>query len=91
MQAPLLSPAVAEQCQPHAEAIRVLGKRVAHDIIEIGTRLIEVKKALPRGTWLPWIEPVLCSNGHHSLREESCGRRYYRNQPGPGGFLTLWW
>ena len=55
----LLPPRVAEQCQRHAEAIRVLGKRVAQDIIEIGTRLIEVKSALPHGAWLPWIEAEL--------------------------------
>jgi hypothetical protein len=47
---------LSAQCQRHAEAIRVLGKRIARDIIEIGERLIEVKGALPHGAWLPWID-----------------------------------
>lgn len=40
----------------HAEAIRVLGRRVVGDIIEIGNRLIAVKDRLDHGLWLPWIE-----------------------------------
>ena len=40
----------------HAEAIRILGKRTVHDIIEIGRRLAEVKKQIGRGSFLPWIE-----------------------------------
>ncbi len=40
----------------HAEAIRILGKRTVHDIIEIGRRLAEVKKQIGRVSFLPWIE-----------------------------------
>jgi hypothetical protein len=43
-------------CAAQAEAIRVLGKRVVGDIIEIGQRLIAVKQRLPHGQWLPWLE-----------------------------------
>ncbi len=40
----------------HAEAIRILGKRTVHDIIEIGRRLAEVKKQIGRVSFLPWID-----------------------------------
>lgn len=43
-------------CIEQAEAIRVLGKRVIGDIIEIGNRLIAVKQCLDHGKWLPWLE-----------------------------------
>lgn len=43
-------------CAEHAEAIRVLGRRVVGDIIEIGNRLIAVREALPHGEWLPWLD-----------------------------------
>jgi len=40
----------------HAEVIRALGKRVVHDIIEIGRRLIDAKKIAGHGGWLPWLD-----------------------------------
>src|SRR3954451_11168299 len=43
-------------CAEHAEAIRVLGRRVVGDIIEIGNRLIAVKGHLAHGEWLPWLD-----------------------------------
>jgi hypothetical protein len=43
-------------CAEQAEAIRVLGRRVVGDIIEIGNRLIAVKGRLQHGEWLPWLE-----------------------------------
>src|SRR3954467_148349 len=43
-------------CAENAEAIRVLGKRVVGDIIEIGNRLIAVKQRLQHGEWLPWLD-----------------------------------
>lgn len=43
-------------CAEHAEAIRVLGRRVVGDIIEIGNRLIAVRERLPHGEWLPWLD-----------------------------------
>ena len=36
--------------------IRLCMSRTAHDIIEIGRDLIETKKALGHGNFLPWIE-----------------------------------
>src|SRR3954451_20700424 len=46
-------------CAEHAEAIRVLGRRVVGDIIEIGNRLIAVKGRLAHGEWLPWLDKEL--------------------------------
>jgi hypothetical protein len=46
------NPALAE----HAEAIRHLGKRVISDVIEIGRRLVECKKIVGHGGWLPWLD-----------------------------------
>lgn len=43
-------------CAAQAEAIRVLGKRVVGDIIEIGQRLITVRDKLPDGHWLSWLK-----------------------------------
>jgi hypothetical protein len=40
----------------HAEAIRVLGRRVIGDVIEIGRRLIISKELCGHGGWLPWLE-----------------------------------
>lgn len=40
----------------HAEAIRVLGRRVVQDVIEIGRRLTEAKEIAGHGNWLPWLE-----------------------------------
>src|SRR5262245_46971959 len=39
----------------HAEAIRVLARRTAADIVEIGERLIAVSKTIPHGAWLLWL------------------------------------
>jgi hypothetical protein len=39
-----------------AEAIRALGRRVASDIVEIGNRLIAVRKTCEHGEWLPWLD-----------------------------------
>jgi hypothetical protein len=47
---------VAICCAEQAEAIRVLGRSVVGDIIEIGDRLIAVKQTVLHGDWLP------CSN-----------------------------
>jgi hypothetical protein len=40
----------------NAEVIRVLGKRVIADVIEIGRRLTESKALCGHGNWLPWLE-----------------------------------
>jgi len=40
----------------HAAVIRALGKRVVHDVIEIGRRLVEAKALAGHGDWLPWLE-----------------------------------
>jgi hypothetical protein len=49
-------PTNIETLAEHAEAIRVLGKRVVGDVIEIGRRLTEAKKLAGHGGWLPWLE-----------------------------------
>ena len=46
----------AEFVAGQAEAIRVLVQRTAADILDIGRRLIEVKRRLPHGDWLPWLK-----------------------------------
>jgi hypothetical protein len=51
-----VSAALHDYRAEHAEAIRVLGRRVAGDIIEIGNRLIAVRERLPHGRWLPWLD-----------------------------------
>jgi hypothetical protein len=46
-------------CAAQAEAIRVLGRRVVRDVIEIGQRLSEVHDRLAkrgRGQWLNWLD-----------------------------------
>jgi hypothetical protein len=40
----------------HAAVIRVLGKRVVRDVIEIGQRLVQCKEIAGHGGWLPWLE-----------------------------------
>lgn len=40
----------------HAEAIRVLARRTARDIVEIGHRLIVVKEKKDYGEWLSWLK-----------------------------------
>jgi hypothetical protein len=40
----------------HAEAIRVLGRRVIGDAIEIGRRLVDAKDRCGHGNWLPWLD-----------------------------------
>jgi hypothetical protein len=40
----------------HAEAIRVLGRRVKGDVIEIGRRLTICRKLCGHGGWLPWLK-----------------------------------
>ncbi len=40
----------------HAKAIRDLRKRVGEDINEIGQRLVECKRLLGHGNWLPWLQ-----------------------------------
>jgi hypothetical protein len=42
-------------CAEHAEAIRVLERRVVGDIIEIGNRLIAVRDRLEHGRFLDWL------------------------------------
>jgi len=37
-------------------AIRVLGRRVAGDIVEIGNRLIAARPDCEHGEWLPWLD-----------------------------------
>lgn len=39
-----------------AERIRVLGKRVTGDVIEIGRLLIECRERCGHGNWLPWLD-----------------------------------
>jgi hypothetical protein len=40
----------------HAEAIRVLGKRMARDVVEIGRRLTICKDLAGHGNWKSWLE-----------------------------------
>jgi hypothetical protein len=47
---------VVDPLQEHVDEIRRLGKRVVSDIIEIGRRLIECKKIVGHGGWLPLLE-----------------------------------
>jgi hypothetical protein len=49
---PLADPFLAES----AERIRMLGRRVIGDIIEIGRLLTECKERCGHGHWLPWLE-----------------------------------
>jgi hypothetical protein len=53
--APFEAPTLAFLTE-RAERIRVLGKRVAGDIIEIGRLLAECKERCGHGHWLPWLE-----------------------------------
>jgi hypothetical protein len=55
---PIDEPAIpaAEFCAGQAEAIRLLVKRSAADILDIGRRLIAVKQRLGHGQWLPWLD-----------------------------------
>jgi len=46
------NPALAE----HANAIRALRSRIVGDVAEIGRRLIEVKRLVGHGNWLPWLD-----------------------------------
>ena len=48
----------------HAEAIRLLGKRVVGDVIEIGERLTECKRVAGHGHWLPWLDREYCRQIH---------------------------
>jgi hypothetical protein len=52
---PLVSVATSELAN-HAAAIRMLGKRVIANVIEIGQRLTEAKKIAGQGNWRPWLE-----------------------------------
>ena len=44
-----------DQLREHADAIRGLLKLTVENIIEIGRRLVEAKKLVPHGCWLPWL------------------------------------
>jgi hypothetical protein len=46
----------ATTLREHADAIRELHRNVIGNILEIGRRLIEVKKLLGHGNFLPWVE-----------------------------------
>jgi hypothetical protein len=39
--------------EEHVAEIRRLGQRAVNDVIEIGRRLIECKKLVGHGNWLP--------------------------------------
>jgi hypothetical protein len=49
-------PTTAAALIEHARQIRELGKRTVDQIIEIGRRLIECRKLVGHGAWLPWLE-----------------------------------
>jgi hypothetical protein len=66
----------------HAEAIRVLGKRVASDIIEIGRRLITVRGTCSRGEWLPWL-------GREFSWDDQTARNFMAVAEHFGKFLTV--
>jgi hypothetical protein len=51
-----VSAADAEFLRERANTIRVLGKRAAADVIEIGKLLQECKDRILRGGWLPWLK-----------------------------------
>ena len=46
----------AKRLQQNAEQIRMLGRRVAADIVEIGRLLSECKGKLPHGLWRRWLK-----------------------------------
>jgi flagellar biosynthesis GTPase FlhF len=48
-----------EELARHAEAIRVLGKRIMHDIIEIGQRLEKAQILAGHGNWDDWLRKQL--------------------------------
>ena len=53
----------------HAEAIRLLAKRAAADIVEIGERLISVKeRPNGHGRWLPWLEREFSWSRRHGAK-----------------------
>jgi hypothetical protein len=39
-----------------AQRIRLLGRAITADIVEIGRLLIQCKQRLPHGAWLPWLD-----------------------------------
>jgi hypothetical protein len=39
-----------------SKVIRVLGKRMCGDIVEIGQRLVAVKSRVGHGKWLGWLD-----------------------------------
>src|SRR5262245_18194435 len=51
-QATTTNPVLAE----HAAEIRLLGKRVVADVIEIGRHLTEAKELVGHGNWLAWLD-----------------------------------
>jgi hypothetical protein len=52
----LLAPTTDEAfCAEQAATIRLLGRRVVSDIIEIGSRLIAVRERRGHGGWLSWL------------------------------------
>jgi hypothetical protein len=40
----------------HADAIRALRSRIVSDVAEIGRRLLDVKRIVGHGNWLPWLD-----------------------------------
>jgi predicted ATPase len=51
----------------HADAIRALRSRIVSDVAEIGRRLIEVKKIVGHGNWLPWLDREFGWTDHTAL------------------------
>jgi Protein of unknown function (DUF3102) len=51
----------------HANAIRALRSRIVSDVAEIGRRLIEVKKIVGHGNWLPWLDREFGWTDHTAL------------------------
>jgi hypothetical protein len=56
MTAPLVDARTATALAEHVTAIRQLGKQTVENVVEIGRRLIECKKLVGHGNWLPWLE-----------------------------------
>jgi hypothetical protein len=56
VQAEIIPPSVQGVLDEHVDAIRACAKPTIEDLIEIGRRFAEVKKALGYTNWVPWLE-----------------------------------
>lgn len=62
----------AKRLQQSAEQIRMLGRRVKDDIVEIGRLLSECKGRLPHGEWGQWLKSEFGWSERTALRFMQC-------------------